>query len=248
MLTKIRRTKTLLRIFLIAIAIKGVVGIPIPSNAQETNQKSDRETSGSTNDGLPSHRRDGGTRGNSCVASSQEFMALVPDTAVNHTASLNPKLYFHVPKTEDSQTIEFVLRDRSDRLVYETIIETKGESGIMSVEIPLAINNQAKSLESSADYRWYLSHICNPEKRSQDLVLEGWIKHQELSKITQEKLATLTPAEQAQFYQQKGLWYDALAIAATEAQAKPENLSETQWSELLSTIGLGKFANQPLVD
>ena len=214
-----------------------------PINAGEFRQLKGQKTPSSTNNGLPSYRRDGGTRGH-CVINSSEFVALVPDTAVNRTASLHPKLYFYVPKTEKSQTIEFVLRDSNDNLIYEKIIETKDKSGIMSVEIPLNGNQETKSLDSETHYHWYLSNICHPEKRSQDIVLEGWIEHKTLSASTLEKLKQLSPDRQAKFYQQQALWYDAIAIAAAEIQANPQQSEQTQWSKLLTDIGLPQFARQ----
>jgi hypothetical protein len=156
------KIKSLLRVFGSAIALSLVVGVLVPVNAQPNNEQ---KSTTITNNGLPSHRRDGGTR-SSCLVNSQEFVALVPDTAVSLTASSNPKLYFHVPQTNQSQTIEFVLRDRQDRLIYETFMETKGRSGIMSVEIPFSVIKRTKSVDSNTDYHWYLSNICNPEKRS----------------------------------------------------------------------------------
>ena len=229
----------------IAIALNTVAGSLIPIHARPNNRQQDGESVASINNGLPSYRRDGGTR-SGCAMDTNDFVALVPDRAVNLTASTNPKLYFHVPETDEAQSIEFVLRDQSDRLVYETLIETQGEAGIMSIEIPFSVRQ--KSLKSGTEYRWYLSNICNPQKRSQDIVLEGWIEHQALSPETQQKIASLSLAEQASFYQQQGLWYDALAIAVTEAQTKQGNISETKWSEFLNAIGLEEFVEQPLID
>lgn len=249
MLVKNIKIKSLLNILSIAIAFNSVVGAAIPVNARPNSDRdrNNRETVTITNNGLPSHRRDGGTRGN-CLVDSREFVALVPNTAVTQTASLNPQLYFHVPQTERSQTIEFVLRDRQDRLIYETFIETEGRSGIMSIEIPLAAVNQAKLANSGTNYHWYLSNICNPEKRSQDIVLQGWIERVELSKKTQEKLEKLSPTEQANFYQQQGIWHDALDITAISLKTKPENSSQTKWSEILKAIGLNELVDKPLID
>ena len=245
MINKTVNIKSFLGICSVAIALNTVAGSLIPINARPANQKNNQESVASINNGLPSYRRDGGTR-SGCAMNSHDFVALVPDRAVNLTASTNPKLYFHVPETDRTQNIEFVLRDRQDRLVYETLIQTKGEAGIMSVEIPFPLAQQ--SLKSGTGYRWYLSNICNPQKRSQDIVLEGWIEHRALSQETQQKIATLSPAEQANFYQQQDLWYDALAIASIEAQTKQGNISQTQWSEFLNTIGLEQFAERPLID
>ena len=243
------KLKSLLKTLGLAIAFGTIVGSLVPVNARPSSELKKQDSVTITNSGLPSHRRDGGTRSN-CSLNSEEFVALLPNTAVSRTASSNPKLYFHVPPTKRSQTIEFVLRDSQDRLVYETFIETKGQTGIMSIEIPLPVVtlNQTKSLGYNTNYHWYLSHICNPKKRSQDLVLQGWINHVALSKITQEKLKQLSLDEQINFYQQQGIWHDAIAIAASQRQAQPENSSQTKWSEFLSQIGLEKFVAKPLIE
>ena len=239
--------KSLCQITLFAIALNVAIGSLMPARAKPREQKKNSEYVVNTNQGLPSHRRDGGTR-SSCASnsSSDDFVALIPDTAVNMTASAKPTLYFHVPKTEQSPKIEFVLRDENDRLVYETAIDTEGEAGIMSVEIPFPVRQ--KALQSNTEYHWYLSQICNPQKRSQDIVLEGWIQHQVLSPQTQQQIANFSLRERANFYQQQGLWYDALAVAATELETEVENNSQTQWSKFLNAIGLDKFADKPLIE
>lgn len=113
MLAKNIKVKSLSSILGAAIAIGSVIGAVVPVNAQPNSdrEQNSRESSTITNNGLPSHRRDGGTRSR-CIVNSQEFVTLVPQTAVSLTASSNPKLYFHVPPNQ-SRTIEFVLRDRS---------------------------------------------------------------------------------------------------------------------------------------
>ena len=246
MLSRNIRKKFGFATIIMAIALN-LAASSTPINAGESLQLKEQKNVSSTNNGLPSYRRDGGTRGH-CIFDSSEFVALVPDTAVNHTASLRPKLYFYVPETKKSQTIEFVLRDSNDNLIYEEIIDTKDKSGIMSIEIPLDDNRETKSLDSEARYHWYLSNICHPEKRSQDIVLEGWIEHQTLSISTIEKLKQLNLARQVEFYQQQALWYDAIAIAATEIQTNSQHGEQTQWSKLLNDIGLPQFAQQFPID
>lgn len=242
MLNKLIKIKPLLGIFSIVVALNGTTGLMNPVQAETVKQKSSQESTVSSNNGLPFHRRDGGTRAG-CTVEAKDFVALIPNTAVNLTASSNPKLYFNVPQTNQSQTIEFVLRDRQDRLIHEAFIETKGQGGIMNIEIPLPHNQ--KSLSSDSNYRWYLSYICNNQKRSQDLVLQGWIQHQELSQQKQQQLANFSLNEQASYYQKSGLWHDAIATAA---QHRLSHSNPARWSEFLSNIGLDEFADQPLLD
>ena len=243
MFHKLIKTKPLLGVFSVVLAFNAITLFSTPTQAETVKIKSDKQSKVSSNNGLPFHRRDGGTR-SSCGTKAQDFVALIPATAVNLTASSNPKLYFHVPQTNQSQTIEFVLRDRDDRLVHEAFIETEAQGGIMNIEIPLP-HNYNKSLESDSNYRWYLSYICNNQKRSQDIVLEGWIQQQKLSQEKQAQIANYSLHEQVSYYQKSGLWHDAIATAAQHHEFSSDS---ARWSEFLSNIGLDEFAERPLIN
>ncbi len=61
--------------------------------------------------GLPSNRRDGGSRGN-CIANNannKDFIAIVPEQGVSVTASSPTQIFFYVPPTEEPKIIEFIL-------------------------------------------------------------------------------------------------------------------------------------------
>ena len=106
--------------------------------------------------GLPTHRRDGGSRGfnDSCVADAenQNLMAIIPEKTVGISASTSPELFFYIPKLENKSTLEFILRNESDDLIYEAFLTTEGD-GIMSIEIPADVSSQM--LEADQNYRSY---------------------------------------------------------------------------------------------
>ncbi|NJL53599.1 MAG: DUF928 domain-containing protein [Hydrococcus sp. SU_1_0] len=133
--------------------------------------------------GLPTHRRDGGSRGveDSCVANTanQNLMALIPAKTVGINAAVSPKLFFYIPKIKETSTLEFVLRNQKDQLIYETFLSTEG-NGIMSVEVPGEVNSSL--LKTDQNYHWYLSMICNNNQRSRDIVAEGWMHQKPLTK------------------------------------------------------------------
>ena len=111
-----------------------LMSLVITANAQETT-----EANNNSDYGLPTHRRDGGSRGNTdnCVTniSSNNLLALIPEKTVGINGSDSPKLFFYVPKINRAKTLEFVLRNQEDELMYEAFLTTEGE-GIVSVEIP----------------------------------------------------------------------------------------------------------------
>ena len=216
-----------------------LLGLANPATA-ERKQNSKR----AADFGLPTHRRDGGSRGSmdSCVASAenQNLMALIPQQTIGASASASPRLFFYVPEVDKQKTLEFVLRNESDELMYETFISTEGD-GIMSVEIPAEVNSNM--LETEQNYHWYLSMICDYEQRSRDIVVEGWLRQETIDLATQKQLDTASSIEKAEVYRDRGFWFDALStLAESDSDAVHQ-----KWSEMLSSVGLEELASKPFV-
>ena len=196
--------------------------------------------------GLPVYRRGGGSRGN-CLANQGQLIALVPEDSVSITASNKPQLFFYIPETSQSNLIEFVVRNQQDELVYETFLETSDRSGIITIELPESISQEL--LKTNEDYHWYLSMICDRQKRSHDIVVEGWLRRVEINPAIIPKLHNASPVEQARLYQQQGIWHDALSVLAQERKTPNYQApAQAKWNELLNSIGLEELANQPLIE
>ncbi len=197
--------------------------------------------------GLPTHRRDGGSRG-TCIAGAehQNLMALIPDNTIGINASDSPKLFFYVPPVNKQRTLEFVLRNEQDELMYEAFFSTKGD-GIMSIEVPADVSSSL--LETDQNYHWYLSMICNHEQRSRDIVVEGWMRQESIDLATQEQLSVASSTEQAEIYNAQGHWYDALSVLADDPNSVTEQpIVRQKWSEMLNSVGLEELASKPFVE
>ena len=200
--------------------------------------------------GLPTHRRDGGSRGfrDSCVADAenQNLMAIIPEKTVGISASTSPELFFYIPKLENKSTLEFVLRNESDDLIYEAFLTTEGD-GIVSVEIPADVSSQM--LEADQNYHWYLSMICDRLQRSRDIVVEGWMRQETMDVATKEQLTTASLIEKAEVYQEQGLWFDALSALTEQTDSIAEKtIMRQKWSEMLASVGLADLAAEPIVE
>ena len=199
--------------------------------------------------GLPTHRRDGGSRSSrdNCIADAENknLIALIPEKAVAIDTSVSPKLFFYVPKVSNQKTLEFVLRNEQDELMYEAFLSTKG-NGIISVEVPADL--QSNLLESKQNYHWYLSIICDNRQRSRDIVVEGWIYQEEIDIATKKQLETANALEQAEVYRDRGFWYDALSTLAENDSLGERPLVQQKWSQMLESIGLEKLASQPFIE
>ena len=196
--------------------------------------------------GLPVHRVGGGSRGN-CVADQGQLMALVPENSVGLTASTTPQLFFYVPETTQTHLIEFVVRNQQDELVYETLLKTTDRAGIIALELPAKL--QQAALNTNENYHWYLSMICNQQKRSHDIVVEGWLRRIEMEPAISQKLQNANPLEKANLYQQQGIWHDALSVVAqAQKTSSYPGSAQAKWTELLDALGLKELANQPLIE
>ena len=220
-----------------------LLSLATPANAERRQEKTRM-----SDFGLPTHRRDGGSRGDKCIADieSQNLMALIPQRSVGVNASAAPKLFFYVPEIKNQRTLEFVLRNEEDRLMYEAFITTEG-NGIMSIEVPADV--AANMLEDDQNYHWYLSMICDAEQRSRDIVVEGWMRQEAIDTATQQELNAASSVEKAEVYQEQGYWFDALSVLAEKSNSSSEQaVARQKWSEMLASIGLKDLASEPFIE
>jgi Domain of Unknown Function (DUF928) len=236
----------LIRLFSLALVLNLIcLGL---ANSVTAEQKSEKTRTADF--GLPTHRRDGGSRGSqdSCVvnAETQNLMALIPQKNVGKNASASPKLFFYVPELKKPSTLEFVLRNKQDQLIYETFLSTEG-NGIMSIEVPAGVKSNL--LETDQNYHWYLSMICNHQQRSRDIVVEGWMRQGRLNLATQTQLNKASSLEKAEVYRQQGFWFDALsALTENPDSVAEETMMRQKWSEMLVSAGLETLASKPFIE
>lgn len=227
-------------------------------------KKGDRDNT----QGFPTRRVGGGTRGcpldreNNCLSLNQadrdilpnsqnsllsSLVALIPeDLAIVSQAS--PTLYFYLPQIEHPQDVrvEFVLRDESDRQVYQETFSIEGKAGIIGLKI--ANSPQFSELALEQNYHWYLSIIYNPSDRADDEVVEGWVRRITLEPNLAQQLERMSPLERVNLYREAGLWYEALATLADLKRSQPDDDAiSAMWVQLLEAIDLESVARIPLL-
>lgn len=174
---------------------------------------------------------------NKCVAQSESFPAL--------TISATPTFWFYVPASANTKSpleAEFVLFE-GDRFIYKQKIPLSDTPGIVSFR-------PEKSLETGKQYRWFFSVLINPQRPSQNPVVEGAIARIEpdLTLLSQLKAAT-SERDRIAIYTSHGIWYDALTELGEMHRTNPQDRRvRADWSSLLNSVGLGAIANVPIVD
>ena len=125
--------------------------------------------------------------------------------------------------------------------IYQINIPIANRVGLINVVLP----ETAPALVKNQPYHWSLALACNPNDRTEDQVVGGWVEHNELSKKLLLKLASSTPIEQIAYYSKHGFWYDAIAKTVELQNQQPNNpvLAQT-WTELLTSVGLSIIATR----
>jgi Domain of Unknown Function (DUF928) len=214
-----------------------------------------RQDSNDEREGRPPNRTSGGSRSNclqqivamvpgngtvdvrenKCVAQSESFPAL--------TVSATPTFWFYLPALkEPNLSAEFVLFE-GDRLVYKQAVplsETPGAIGI----------RPQQSLETGKQYRWFFSVLINPQRPSQNPVVEGSVERVELNATLKNQLKAASSArDRVAIYASHGIWYDALTELGELYRTNPQNRKvQEDWADLLHSVGLGAIAEVPIVD
>lgn len=181
---------------------------------------------------FPGRRVGGGTRGECLPA--QPLVAISPSSNLAVTASDAPTVYFSMPELAKTHQAEFFLRDTEGNFVYETVFEVGDQAELLGVTVP------GNVLNLEQDYQWYFSLICDPLDRSQNVVLEGWLRRTSASELSAENASVMpSSTDLAASYEAAGLWGDAIAAVVKLRQAHPEDSTiEQQWHQLLQDLEL----------
>ena len=194
------------------------------------------------NNGWPTRRVGGGSREGCGPDSPNQFcvpvIAMIPDHLVV-TATDTPTLFFQIPSLRNPKGVqmEFVLRDGSDRLVYETSFTATPEGGLLALHLPKTGDFQG--LKVGENYHWYFSIIYDATDRAHDDVVEGWLRREVIPESLARQLKTATPIEQVALYKDAQLWTEAISTLALLKQDQPNNpILAEKWQFLLGELEL----------
>ncbi|MEQ9354968.1 DUF928 domain-containing protein [Coleofasciculus chthonoplastes] len=207
--------------------------------------------------GAPERTGGGGQRGISCVTGTIRLTALTPMNNLITTISPNPSLFWYVPPTK-AQSADFLLLDEQNQEIYYTRIPLTHRSGIVELKLPDHI-----SLATEKRYLWTFALVCNPDDRSKDHFVRGWIQRQPLQRgITPaEELKTLLDQlvnepegikkrlqDEASNYAQERIWAETLMILARLYQQFPNDSAiADEMQELLTSVELDNISRDCLV-
>lgn len=193
----------------------------------------------------PPGNREAGASRSPCLSGDRSLIALTPEKSGGLTGSEHPTFFFYVPPNT-AQSAELILKDENKNKVYETSVSIASTTpGIVKIGMPAGAS---KPLEIGKNYRWYFSLICNPDDRSGDLVVDGWVRRVELSQTLVGALEKAKERQRAALYAEARLWYDTLtALAVLRMDNPSDSQLAADWKDLLNKVGLAQLAETPLV-
>jgi hypothetical protein len=162
------------------------------------------------------------------------LLPLVPDRHIGQTVSDRPALLWYVT---GAKSVEVALVEPGvAKPIFEQTVQIR-RPGIVQVDFPA----NAPALAPNKEYRWSVSVVCNPKRRTQDVAYtQAYIKRLPVSPELQQRL-TAAPSDQerGRIYADAGLWYDALAILAKANASDPANTSiREDFYSLLNQVNL----------
>jgi Domain of Unknown Function (DUF928) len=195
-------------------------------------------------DGQPDRTEGAGSRGGPCAqdadptANTLPLRALVPKTNKGLTLAERPTLYVHLPATSAKQ-VALSLREEGTKQHSQTFFPITGTSGLIS----LKPSDDSPPLEVGKTYQWAVVVLCGERPNPNDPAITAWVRRVALSQPKNQS----TALQQAAWYGQNGVWYDALASLAEAKRNQSNNKALTDnWIDFLKSAGLEAMATEPI--
>jgi len=190
--------------------------------------------------GAPGGRVGGGTRG-----IGDELVTLFA-LAPNHVG-----LTF-----QEQPTLYWFLSNQTKHPIEVTVIIEKATQPLLEKRLPLPIEPGIHAIRltdfnlhllKAAQYRWFVSLIPDPERRTKDILAGGMIERIELPEAVRVKLSQASPLNIPYIYAESGIWYDTIMAISELIEANPNDMNlRRQRAALLEQVGLSKVAQYEL--
>ena len=188
--------------------------------------------------------RQGGTHRGCQLREGLSITPLIPESNIGLTLTESPTFFVYV--SQPAAQVEFVLLNEDEsEVVYETTLKID-KAGIVGVS--LSEKGKTKNIEVGKRYVWSFALACDPQERSGDYIVKGWMQRIEPQASLKSDLANSDPRARLLTYATNGIWYETLATLAELRRQSPDDAKLTaQWTQLLQSQKLESIANQPLV-
>jgi hypothetical protein len=169
------------------------------------------------------------------------LVALVPQNHAGLTLAARPPFWIYLPKTAAKQLV-LSLREENGTIHSQSFVPIPEASGIVRLDLPA----DASPLAVNKTYQWAVVLMCGERPSPNDPVMTASIRR--VSVPQPPTLEGSSALQQANWYSQNGLWYDAIASLANLKQSSPHDPAIARvWSQFLYSAGLQALSAEPLI-
>ena len=166
------------------------------------------------------------------------LMPLVPATNSGLTLAPRPTFWVYLPKTTAQQVV-LSIKEKGTKHHSQTFLPIVGTSGT----IALQPSENSPPLEVGKTYQWSVVLVCGERPTPNDPGVAAWVRRVALSELRDRGSAL----EQAAWYGEQGIWYDALNSLVQARRSQPDNQDlKGIWADFLSSGGLKAISTEPL--
>jgi Domain of Unknown Function (DUF928) len=167
---------------------------------------------------------------------SESLTLVAPKAYLGLTTQAKPSFWVYLPASR-AKMLEFSIFDRQHQGLYQTQIEISNRSGFIQIKLP----ETAPELNLNQSYSWTIALVCNPKRRTEDWVMNGWIQRQAPSALLQQQMKTATTDfDRFVLYRQSQFWYDAITLLLNSS---PSTISNQTWTETFKAAGLPEISD-----
>jgi hypothetical protein len=173
-----------------------------------------------------------------------------PDDALPDVAFLGPG---HVGLSLSDQPVLYWFLSRTSEAPVElTVIAAEAIHPLLEIRLappvspgihPLHLSRHGIRLKAGVTYRCFVALIQDPDRRSRDIMADGFIQLAECQRSVQARLDEAEPRRKPFILAEEGLWYDALQAIMELINADPHDAAaRRQRAALLRQVGLREAA------
>jgi uncharacterized protein DUF928 len=182
--------------------------------------------------GAPGGRVGGGSRGGGAVS----VTALVPEGRAL-TSLEQPSVSWYLSSPTPAPVEVTISDDRAVKPLLEVRLPQPVQPGVQRIRLA----DYGVKLEPGVQYKWFVTVVVDPARRSRDVLAGGTIERVEPNAELSARLASARPETLPMIYAEAGLWYDALGAIADLLDQSPNDQTVREGrAQLLSQAGLPK--------
>jgi len=182
--------------------------------------------------GAPSRRIGGGSRS---LEINKPYLTVIAPEHTGLTIQEQPTIYWYISEPSTT-TIEFTITtEKGDNRFFEVKLQATELSGLQS----FSLKEHNIRLLPNVEYRWYVSIVPDPKRRSKDIIAGGSIMRINLNEKLKQKLDNASSENIFYVLAEEGIWYDTIQSLSGLIEKYPGNKNYKAFrAKLFNQVGL----------